>query len=372
MRNFGDDLFGAICTAAASRFWNARPRVVGPAIDGVDARYTMPSWYPPAVYGASNVLGRASRMYSFARGLHGTDVLVMGGGSVITGRGSFREPLMLSARRRGRLQLAALGVSIGPFDDAATQDSAAAFIRQFSYIAVRDRRSYELAVAMGVGDRTHHGRDLAGLLPLLLTPPARPPLPVPGQTLRIGLAPCNHLPRPGYPTPEPTALQSSLAEALVQLNRRYRVQAEVFSLNDHPIHGDLRLTCALQQELSARGLTARQVRYRRSDPVATARAIAGCDAFISTRLHGAIVAYLLGVPFMIVDYHPKCVDFADDIGLPGSRRITARRHDAAAIGDGMGSMLDAGDAPTFPRDVYARQAQEIFQRAPWATAGAAS
>jgi polysaccharide pyruvyl transferase WcaK-like protein len=371
MRNFGDDLFGAICTAAAARFWNAKPRVVGPAIDGVSSRYTMPAWYPPATYGATNVVGQASRLYSFLRAVRDTDVLVMGGGSVITGHGSFRRPLMLSAQRRGRLQLAAVGVSIGPFGDKAAQDSAAAFMRHFSYIAVRDRRSYELAAKMGVADRVHHGRDLAGLLPLLLPSSKRLALPAPGEPLRIGIAPCRYSARASYPAPEPAALQASLIESLTQLNTRYRVQPEIFSLNDHPEHGDLKLSQSLQQGLSASGISARLVRYQRSDPIATAQAMSKCDVFVSTRLHGAIVAYMLGVPFMGVDYHPKCADFADDIGLPASRRITAQRHGTDAFVQGFEAMLGGHDAPALGRDVYAQQAQDIFLRAPWGRALAA-
>ena len=366
MRNFGDDLFGAICAAASRRFWNATPRVVGPTIAAVDALYTMPGWYPPAVYGGSGFLGKAGRLYSFLRGLRNTDLLVMGGGSVINGRGSFREPLMLSAQRRGRLKLAAIGVSVGPFEDAASQASAKAFINRLSYLAVRDRRSYELALEMGLGERVHWGRDLAGLLSMLLPTSGRPRLPAQGEKLHIGVAPCRYSPRPGYSTPEPTALQDSMVEALKTLNTRYRLQVEIFSLNGHAIHGDGELAQAWHRALAAQGILARQIDYLHCDPIATARAIAECDAFISTRLHGAIVAYMVGVPFMIVDYHPKCADFADDIGLPASRRITAQHNGTDAFADGLETMLGGRDLPSLSREDYAAQSREIFLRAPWA------
>ena len=368
MRNFGDDLFGAICVAASRQFWNATPRVVGPAIAAVNSLYTMPGWYPPAVYGGSGPLGKTGRLYSFLRGVRNTDLLAMGGGSVINGRGSFREPLMLSAQRRGRLQLAAIGVSVGPFDDAVTQESAKAFISQLSYLAVRDRRSYELAVEMGLGERVHRGRDLAGLLPMLLPPSERPRLPAPGERLRIGVAPCRYSPRPGYPTPEAKALQDTLIEELKSLNSRYRLQVEIFSLNGHSLHGDMELAQSWQEALAAQGVPARQIRYLHCDPITTAQAIGECDVFISTRLHGAIVAYMLGVPFMIVEYHPKCADFADDIALPASRRITAQNSGAAAFARGLETMLSGEDMPGLSREDYSLQAQEIFRRAPWAVA----
>lgn len=366
MRNFGDDLFGAICAAASRRFWNAKPRVVGPAIATVDSLYTMPGWYPPAVYGGSGLLGKTGRLYSFLRGVRNTDLLVMGGGSVINGRGSFREPLMLSAQRRGRLKLAAIGVSVGPFEDAASQESAKAFISRLSYLAVRDRRSYELALEMGVGERLHRGRDLAGLLSMLLPPSERPRLPAQGEKLRIGVAPCRYSPRPGYSTPEAKALQDSMVEALKALSTRYRLQVEIFSLNGHSLHGDREVAQTWHRALAAQGVLARQIDYLHCDPIATAQAIGECDAFISTRLHGAIVAYMVGVPFMLVDYHPKCADFADDIGLPASRRITAQHNGAAAIADGLEAMLGGEDMPGLSHEDYAVQAREIFRRAPWA------
>ena len=44
------------------------------------------------------------------------------------------------------------------------------------------------------------------------------------------------------------------------------------------------------------------------------------DLVISMRLHGAVLAYLLGVPFALNEYHQKCTDFCDDIGQLGHRR----------------------------------------------------
>ena len=103
-------------------------------------------------------------------------------------------------------------------------------------------------------------------------------------------------------------------------------------------------------------------------PIAMAREIGRCDAFISARLHGAIVAYLQGVPFTIIDYHPKCNDFADDVGLDASQRITAKRQDTAAFEGAIDAMLGDGWVPTLSRELYVLKAQDIFKSAPWSTA----
>jgi polysaccharide pyruvyl transferase WcaK-like protein len=374
MNNFGDDLFGVICSAAARNYWNGDPTLVCPPIRDVDARYTMPSWYPAAIYGASGAFGKVSRFYSFARALSGSDVLVMGGGSVIGGaaKPSFRRRMMVSAQGAGKLKLAAVGVSIGPIDNSEAEDAIADFVGLFDYIAVRDKRSYDLAVKMGVAEKTHLGRDLAGLLPLMAaTSPDALEMVERRRSgpLRLGIAPCNYNDANShYAAPNKQNLLSALTRELAQLAALRPLQVDIFSLNEHPVHGDHALSVALERGLLQCGVAARVLRYRGRSPQSMVQAIGECDAFVSVRLHGAIVAYLQGVPFAIVDYHPKCRDFADDIGLPSALRITAEGDVSAAIGDALAAMLSPGNRPTLSREVYSQQAQDIFRCAPWSTA----
>jgi polysaccharide pyruvyl transferase WcaK-like protein len=373
MNNFGDDLFGVVCSAAARNYWNGDPRLVCPPIRDVDARYTMPSWYPTAIYGASGPFGKVSRFYSFMRALSGSDVLVMGGGSVIggTAKPSFRRRMMVSAQSSGQLKLAAVGVSIGPIDNAEAEDAVADFVGLFDYIAVRDKRSYDLAVKMGVAEKTHLGRDLAGLLPLMAISPDVSGVAERRRSgpIRLGIAPCNYNDtNHSYAAPNKQNLLSALTRELAGLAGRRPLQVDIFSLNEHPVHGDYALSAALQRSLLQCGITARILRYRSTSPQSMAQAIGECDAFISVRLHGAIVAYLQGVPFAIVDYHPKCRDFADDIGLPSALRITAEGDISAAVGDALSALLHPGNEPALSREVYSQQAKDIFKCAPWSAA----
>lgn len=367
MCNFGDDLFGVLCSASARRYWNADPLLIGPALHGAEARATWPASLPSRWYGATGTVGKAARLLGFTRGLRESDVLVMGGGSVITARESFRKPMMLSARRRGRVQLAAVGVSVGPFPDPAAEASAAEFVRQFSYLSVRDRRSYELALRMGLEPILHEGRDLAGLLntlvPLHEPPRSRMNL----RAWRVGLAPCQYSVRDDHPAPTPEQWHEAAVEGLKRIAAHVPVQVAVFSLNGHAHHGDEALAVDLQHRLRDAGLQAEVRRYR-GDPIATVHAIRGCDAFISARLHGAIVSYLCGVPFAMVDYHPKCRDFADDIGLPEVLRINGAAHDATAFTRVLEMFMnESGAHARLSPDVYALEAQDIFQCAPWST-----
>ncbi len=364
MGNFGDDLFGAVCTAAARQLWHAQPLVVGPRLDGVDAGCTVASEAMAARYGDTGAAGKGIRLLSFCRGVLGSDVLVLGGGSVITGRESFRKPLMLGAQRMRGLSLAAVGVSVDPFRSEEARRRVAEFLGRFAYISVRDRRSFELVSSLGLETTLHAGRDLAGMLPLLSPRPPKTPR-LPGQMLTLGVSPCNYSVRPEYPAPEPAQWEDALIDALVELAPRLPLQVKVFSLNRHPRHGDEALATDLQRRLQAKGLSASTWFYRDRDPVKGVAAIAECDAMVSARLHGAIVAYMEAVPLVMVDYHRKCRDFADDIGLPGSQRITGQSHDRRAWTRALHALLDGSAEPRVSREVYARQAQQVFKCAPW-------
>jgi polysaccharide pyruvyl transferase WcaK-like protein len=363
MRNFGDDLFGVICTQAAQRYWGAQPLLVGPPLQGMAGRSTVPAFYPPDWYGALGALGKSSRLLSFASAALTSDVLVMGGGSVITARESFRKPMMQAARRHRGLQLAAVGVSIGPFREPAQEEAAASFLDRFHYLSVRDQRSFEWTRRMGLSAQTHAGCDLAALLSSLQAIPTRAPH-RPGDPLRIGVAPCNYNPGGAYPAPAPAAWQQAFVDVVARWSRQREVVVDVFSLNEHGQHGDAALAEGLAAQLRQQAVPANVLHYDQPDPLAMVAAIARCDAMVSARLHGAIVAWLCGVPFAIVDYHRKCRDFADDIGLPSHRRITTEQGES--FSEVIIALLKERELGALSPSVYTRKAQDIFLCAPWA------
>lgn len=363
MQNFGDDLFGAVCATAARSFWGFDPLLVSPPPPGSDCDSATSPGYLSRSYGSRGPLGKGVRLYSFAKAVVRSDIMVIGGGSVLT-RSSIRKAMMLLGKNARGLRLAAMGVSIGPFPNVASESAAARIMDQLEYLSVRDERSYAEAARMGFASRTHQGRDLAGLL-VRFAPGDPESQSAPDDRIRIGIAPCNYPASDDAPEGEKTLL--ALLQAIERMTARgIRYEVYVFSLNEHSVHGDCDLADNMQSRLQRMNVGSRRVHYGMKSPFCMAKEIGRCDAFVSARLHGGIAAYMQSVPFTIIEYHRKCRDFADDIGLPTSRRISLERCDADAFEEALLSMIRGGESATLPPGTYESQAADVFLAAPWA------
>jgi len=77
-----------------------------------------------------------------------------------------------------------------------------------------------------------------------------------------------------------------------------------------------------------------------SDPSETFRAIQECVAFVATRYHAAVLAYLGGCQLMTVPYHRKVRDFSEEIGLSSDAQLFPyQRHSVSDISDRFRSLI---------------------------------
>ena len=183
--------------------------------------------------------------------------------------------------------------------------------------------------------------------------------------VRLGVAPCNYSDTGDGPIPDITSTLDALLRAIRTQASHVPLLVDVFSLNAHYVHGDTALADDFYLRLQDIGIPTRRVSYAGMSPLVMAGEIALCDAFISARLHGAITAYMYGVPVTIIEYHRKCQDFAHDVGLPAVRRISADRCDVAAFTEALNSMLSSKVVPALDPVNYAKETEEMFRSAPW-------
>lgn len=362
MKNYGDDLFGVVSAYGAKTWWQPyAPTILAPRIAGQSERFSVPSIISADRYASDGAAGKLIRTLFSAKELLAGGKFVFSGGSLFS---SNRSRIMDMAERISKVsgkKFSAIGVSIGPFDSRASEEAVVAFLRRFEYISVRDRASYELLQSYRLDAQIALGRDLAGITPALAGPVQKPARPL----KVLGYSSCNIGGKP-----ETTRRIDDLF--IDAVSQRRDLQVKVFNLNSHAIHGDSERSQYVSRKLAAAGVAVEQIDYAQRGVLGTWRDIAGCDAMVSVRLHGAITAYLCAVPFVLFEYHKKCTDFLDDIGQSAAVRV--RTDDGALTSEAAGDfaakleeLLSGRHSPQLAPARYADEAASHFTDAPWAS-----
>jgi polysaccharide pyruvyl transferase WcaK-like protein len=257
--------------------------------------------------------------------------------------------------------VAAVGVSVGPFVSAASQRRLVDVLRGIPYVAVRDGASAEALHAMGYPGKLTVAADLAGLLPEALGEDPDTPRVSRNQRPRLGVT----LLGVDYEASEEDfrRRERALIGGIRMLAEKEPIDVTVFVFNTHPQHGDAgvsrRLASALSDLCGVREVTEK-------DGVARIwREMRECDLGLHVRLHGAIFAYMAGVPFTLLPYQRKCDDFLDEIGQPGSLRLDPGTSDAAEVFEVLASLLNEAELPAVSRQRFADRARLNFTAAPW-------
>lgn len=308
MRNFGDDLFCHIIGRCRPRLEPGEELVLaGPRLPGLDVPGLVPA-PAAATFARHHLPGSALRAAVALAGAARCDGVLLGGGSVLHELHGVRRLQLRLRDRLGLRRWRALGVSVGPFDSPEHQRTVEGLLSVLDDIVVRDERS-----ARATSVPTTCGGDLAALVPQAF------------PTLRRHEGSGTVLvPKRGWSPAAVAALAGQVARS------RPEEQVHVLCLNSHPDVGDQRETALLVDALARRGVPARTADYHALGVEATLGLLAGARRVVTGRLHGAIVAYVLGIPMVLAEDTAKMTDFLDDIGQPAERRTTDRPEPLAA------------------------------------------
>ena len=367
--NYGDELFNLTTVLAARRWWAGHSLdILGPPVEGIDADFRVPGWFPSKLYTSPGLAGKLSRLAFLIGAVLRRDLVVYAGGSTLS-YGSIMKKFQRIAAERGTVEFAAIGVSIGPFLDQADEDEAARFLRKFTYFSVRDRKSVDLLARMQVPVKPLLARDLVGALPLLLPPEASQRKA--GETRErkvLGISVCHYERLFGGDVAMEDRRNAALFEGVAQYVKREGVSVRIFCLNTHPRWGDEELSRKLQERLEGQCANV-EWNSAKDNLLGCWQGLATCDAVLSVRLHGAITAYLCGVPFSLVEYHRKCTDLIDDIGQPEALRIRSDCTDSPAVERILERLFLKAERPSLPHESYSREAALNFTQVPWAISG---
>ncbi len=333
MGNFGDDLFTATVRQQSGKLWpGATVRTFAPTAVGVYAR--------------STPLGRALRVLLATVGFLWADTVAMCGGSIlqdVTGVDRLRQRLLRFRR------FEALGVSVGPFDSPEAVRRVTLSLSQLSWLVVRDTRSAEVfgnLVPNAPAPRV--GGDLVALNESIRVHP----------TVAGLITVCPSAAAVSDPAELATRIQSALVAA--QDARATPNIVRLLALASTPASNDVPLCHDLSRRLSAAGWTVEVQTYGEMGLEGTLKSIAESSMVWSQRLHGAIVAYLTEVPFLLEGHHQKCLDFGQDVGMHpstlvprGAQWLEAAKH-----------LSTHGSSVTLPAHEYRANAREAYSAAP--------
>ena len=231
---------------------------------------------------------------------------------------------------------------------------------------MRDRKSVELLEKMQVPVKPLLSRDLVGALPLLLPPQSAPQTNATQTAPVLGISVCHFERLMGGDTAVEDRRNAALFEGVALFAKREGVRVRIFSLNSHPRWGDDTFSRELEHRLQQQGTEVAFISAK-DNLLGCWHGLAACTAVLSVRLHGAITAYLCGVPFTLVEYHRKCTDLMDDIGQPSELRIGPACTDPSLFDQVIQRLFRCPAKPSIPRETYISEATMNFTDPPWAT-----
>jgi polysaccharide pyruvyl transferase WcaK-like protein len=356
--NFGDDLFGLACVEGLQEIDNDFvPVILAPPVNGIKAEYAVPAilagWYKN-----QSVTGKLLRALFMVYGCLRYSDVVLSGGSVISSGSSFRmRKIQYFFAKAGVCRISAIGVSVGPFTSEKDRNDAKQFINCFSYLTVRDEASIKECQSMGLNVKAHLYNDLAGCAPLPTANKSEI------KKKNLGVSVCRYESLAGGDTEKEHLRNMAIFEGISNFAIKHDVKVRILILNANETVGDIEISKKLSDYLSENGISVEIIDY--VNPVQSLKDISSSDLFFSVRLHGAISAYLLEVPFLLVEYHEKCKDFLDYIGFDKENRILASVADKVHVSECLESISDSSKNFSVVPSAYIETSNKTFTESPW-------
>ena len=249
-----------------------------------------------------------------------SSVIVVGGGTHLFDYGNKINALKIQLRifllvlysKLLTKKVYLLGNGLGPLQTTWGKFLVRLICFMADYISVRDRASYKFLRGWRFTDKASLAFDLSVLIePLSETESAT--IKSGKNNLGISVTPVFEL---YYGSKERDVLL--VAEISKHLNAwlKREPQAEVclFIFHGQSRDDDISITRLLQEKLQP-SERVKLIPYD-SDPRMVLAKVGQCGAFIGMKYHSSIFAYINDVPLLIIDYHPKCRAFAEEVELP--------------------------------------------------------
>ncbi len=245
-----------------------------------------------------------------------SDVLVFGGGSIMTDvnkqriRGLHSLHRICSVAKIKDVPIIFTGLGIGPFVTQKGRELAKSILSMAEIVELRDSISYKLCEEFGLS-RIVQGFDPAVLLDVELpinTKTWNNKIPIIGMSLSKSSGTI-------LTGQEKQLLKiEQLVAGIKKVTHSQKICVAGIEMCRNACNRDAELNHELAKQLE--NVCEFTIIPYQPDPIAMLNRLSVLDGIIAERLHAAIYAYILNIPFAVIPYHDKCKAFVHDVGLP--------------------------------------------------------
>jgi len=317
-QNTGDDAFVEVASWGAKHYWSKDKIRFLAKEDKLPKTVTSVRGYPITV----------PRTYYLQQQilLNNTDYLISAGGSTLHSKLPIKSVKKLAIDLKGKgknIKLGAIGVSIGPFKSIEDEKAVQEYLKNIDFIALRDQRSFEYVKSIDTPYEPVNAFDLAALLPKIYNYEKKALILKSKKIIGVSICPVESILK-GVDILKEKKRNKMVVELLKEIDKNTDIHFKFFIINGSHKNGDYKLTKETIEKVRPKSYDV--VEYSR-DTKKIWKSVAECDFVLSTRLHAAIFACFAEVPFMLNEYHRKCIDFLDDVGYSGQYRLGNSEYD---------------------------------------------
>ncbi|MGV8079855.1 MAG: polysaccharide pyruvyl transferase family protein [Syntrophales bacterium] len=307
MDNTGDDCLLAVASWGTGRFIKPRKLLASavkvPSI--VDCKLAAP------ILRHKQFLPGQYRLTEWITAI-GAKTIVFGGGSIFhTARDMKRKIELLKLSGTGPHY--AIGVSLGPFQDKASEACCEELLKRLSFTGLRDQESVDIARSMSKNIHYRKTFDLAPLLPRSCNTAIEHFIQSSNERKGIGIALCDYERFTGGNRTNEIIRRRKIINVMKTLPKEIIDEVVLIDFNGHRYFGDASIHQDIKQEIS-QTVKIRRIPYL-ADPLRTLKEIGSLRLLVAMRLHAAIFGFITNTPTVMISYHPKCQGWAMQIGL---------------------------------------------------------
>jgi len=259
-----------------------------------------------------------------------SDVIVIGGGTIyhsIPLTRFYRQIARLKNIFNSKCKIYSIGVSIGPFKNEDELTAFKEFTSDVDFFSVRDNRSMNL---LGKNEHTSLAPDLALAYPLTK------------EFDEFKLNEIAIILRQGHIDEKTT---SFLKDFIIGFNKQFPAYViKFYSFCEYylPSENDTVAIESLLRAVNIINLPVEIVKYN-NRPHEFCNLLSKSKLIVSVRLHGAILGYALKVPFFMISYHEKCVDFFNELKLNQRYMVDVNKSAELYVGEALKILDNSSD-----------------------------